>query len=243
MADQRRYPDSALQGRELEDFGNQLFSEMGLKCVGHLSDNVRLRDINPRGAYSPNTNTELDYLVAHRVSSQRSLCLVGEITGRSDSRDVERKFERFRRAFDAVREAGISPPLLRTLGVPTEETRYFRNVADIYGFFVARGLERFDTNLSPPEKIAVFYKADWERLQDYRQCITTHALTPFLDAFGFPFRLHAHPYQFEASEITNRKIVSHVDHDATVYSFHASPYDLLNLCRIFRRDSLPDLSP
>ena len=71
-----------LSGELLEEAGHRIFQKMGLICIYPLN-NVPIRNIDPNGPHGASDHLEIDYLIPYH-----SYCFVGEITARSDTRDV-----------------------------------------------------------------------------------------------------------------------------------------------------------
>jgi len=230
-----------LEGAELEEYGKEVFERMQLTCVYPLS-NVRLMDLDPSGPYTPGEHLELDYLIPVGES-----CLMGEITSRTPSRNLERKYQKFRRVFDLLSRLQITEGLWKLLGVsdPSQQ-REFRQVRSIRGFFIVTDLTRFDLNLDRVHNIACFYSSDWELLDQYSQSIHQYARYPFLELFDLT---HAQVRQDLVLKQDSHSLIRTPDKKisgsvelANIYTFEASPYELLPMAKVYRRDMLPDLA-
>lgn len=231
-----------LTGQELEDFGQEVFTRMGLTCI-HALNQARLRDLDPPGPYSADDHLEFDYLIPCG-----EICLIGEITGRSSPNSVRTKYSRFRRHYGVVRNLQLTGQVWQLLGVPSEHLRDFRGVTELKCFFVTTRLERFDVNLPEVDNMARFYKPDWDLLVEYSHSIGIYAKHHFLYHFDVaegrshrPLMLCRSPHGLMRT--TDRKIASGNVGLADVYTFEVSPYDLLPIARVFRRDELPNLAP
>jgi len=222
-------------GAELEDSGKRVLEQLGLTCHTHLA-HVRFRDINPSGQYSDRDKCEFDYLVP-----VGEYALLGEITSRTNPAHTLQKYRKFRRAFDAVREAKPARTLWQRLGVPDDALDDFRDVRQVRGFFITSTLTAFDVDLPPVPKIAVFCRNDWEMVSEYAQIIGRFARTSFLHALDVTPAAGSRPVKPVVSVARHKKIVSGKSPTATLYTFEASPYDLLAVASVYRRDALPDL--
>lgn len=231
-----------LIGSELEDFGQTVFTRMGLTCI-HRLNQVRLIDIDSSGPYSRDEHLELDYLIPYEDT-----CLVGEITGRSDSSDVENKYRQFRRHFDMVRRLVPNESIWQSIGVPDAYLNRFRKISNIKGFFITTRLQRFDVNLSEVAGIACFYRIDWQLIEQYSQAIGRYTKYHFLHRFDIPEAIPRRSLTLRKDlhnlmRTPDKRIASGEVGPADVYTFEASPYELLPMARVYRRDELPSLSP
>jgi len=118
-----------LRDDELQTAGNIMFLDMGLTSVTNLN-HTRLLDIDPRGAHAQGDHLEVDYLIPYN-----ECCLVGEITGRGDAGEVRNKFRRFGRHLNVLRNSDSNDAFWIALGVPNDQTRAFRNITTMRGFF------------------------------------------------------------------------------------------------------------
>jgi DGQHR domain-containing protein len=230
-----------LTGHKLEDFGQQVFTRMGLESVSRLNQ-VRLIEMHPDGPYTEDEHIEFDYLISYG-----NTCLIGEITGRSTPRDIERKYSQFRRHYGIVTGLTFDECMWRLLGVPDERLCAFREITEFRGFFIATRVQRFDVDLREAPSLARFYKVDWDLLEQYAACIGQYARFPFLRLFdiGGERARHRLILQEDAHSLLrtpNKKIASGDIGLADLYTFEASPYELLPMANVYRRDMLPDLS-
>jgi hypothetical protein len=67
--------------RELK--AKEIFSGIGLPCIYPLND-VQLRDLDSVGAYGADEHLEFDFLLPYG-----RVCVIGEVTGRSEPRDFD----------------------------------------------------------------------------------------------------------------------------------------------------------
>jgi DGQHR domain-containing protein len=227
-------------GRELEDIGYDVFTGMGLVCAHRLSQ-VPLKEIDPAGAYSRDDHLEFDYLIPYEGT-----CLIGEMKGGRNHANIERDYTRFKRHFNMARGWSFNEDNLRLMGVEEDKLRNFRGIRQVRGFFVVANLQKFDVDLSEDAQIARFYRSDWELLKDYAATIGPYTKPHFLDSFELRGRASRRALMLgsESNSLTRtdyKKIASDVG-DANIYTFEASPYELLPVARVYRRDELPDLS-
>jgi hypothetical protein len=230
-----------LVGSELEDFGQEVFTRMGLECT-HRLNQVQLRNIRPSGPYSDEEHLEFDYLIPYG-----NTCLIGEITGRQTPRDVERKFSRFRRHYDIVTRSNLDEHGWQLVGVPEDRSYIFSEITEFKGFFITTRLQKFDVDLPQVPNMACFYKLDWDLLEEYSRCIGQYAQYPFLRLFDIARGAGRRELVLRGDShalirTPNRKIASGDIGLADLYTFEALPYELLPLAHVYRRDMLPDLS-
>lgn len=230
-----------LTGSDLEDHGQKIFTRIGVVCI-HRLKHVRLLDLDPSGSYSSDEHLELDYLIPYD-----GICLLGEITARKNSADIKRKYQRFRQHFNIINRLKIDDSVWRSLGVHDKDLRYFRNIKYLKGFFITRYLQKFDVNLGDIANISCFYKRDWEVICEYSQTIGTYAKYHFIHHFEvieqIPRRaLTLNKVNYGLMRTDHKKIASGDIGLADLYTFEASPYELLPLARVYRRDELPSLS-
>lgn len=226
-----------LSGTRLEDFGKEVFERLGVRCF-HRLQHARLIQIDPSGSYSNNEHLEFDYLIP-----LDRICIIGEITSRHQSRDLERKYQRYRRHYNILAARPFEDRVWRLLGVPEQHISRFRNVEALRGFYISTALQKYDVSLPEVPNIARFYKSDWESLCEYSSSIGKYAEHHFLSLFDVPLRRGRRPLEITATRTRDRKVLSGRVGSADVYTFEASPYELLPLSRVYRSDTLPDLSP
>jgi DGQHR domain-containing protein len=185
----------------------------------------------------------MDYLVPYG-----RVCLVGEITGRSDPDELRRKYRAFCKHYTLLARIPRTSEFWGALGVAPEALRQFVDVDELTGFFITTALESFDTKLDPVPGVAVFYRRDWELLKAYRETIGSYAKPHFLSRLGVspptpPESITISREHHGLIRSSNRRVASGDVGAADVYTFEVSPYQILGVAQVFRRDSLPDLSP
>jgi len=230
-----------LTGTELENHGQAIFETIGLSSFHNLND-VRLLDLDPTGAHGSGEHLELDYLILFGDT-----CLVGEITSRTSPKEAKAKYKRFNSQFNLVRDRPIEDSLWTTLGVPKEQVHRFREVTKFRGFFMVTKLEKFDVELEDVPNVNKFFSTDCELIEEYSESLGTYSKPVFLSLFENLKNPGLRPLELNIArntlmQIVNRKIASGNVGIADIFSFHASPYDLLPLADVYRRDLLPSLS-
>lgn len=230
-----------LEGRELENAAQEIFTRMGLVCV-HRLNQAQLLKLNPSGSYSSGEHLELDYLIPYQ-----KCCIVGEITARKNAKNVERKHQAFRDHLNLLKSLRLNERIWLELGVPEEYLPQFREVEIIRGSFITTNLQKFDVDLPEVADLACFYKADWDLIVEYSLGIGKYSKYHFLNLFDIreeegyrPLHIKEDPHGLMRTP--NKKIASGGVGMADLYTFEASPYDLFPMARVYRRDMLPDLS-
>ena len=224
------------KGTDLQNHGQQIFSGMGLVCIHDLNQ-APLTRIDPHGTHSQGEHLEFDYLIP-----VANTCLIGEITARSNPDDVEKKYRKFRRAYDLITKLQTSESLWTHLGVPSSALINFRDVSDFRGLFIATELQKYDLELSATPNIVCFYKADWRLLEEYSGEMGEYARHHLLYLFKFDKTQSRRLLQVPAMQTRHKRVVSGATGSADVFIFEASPYELLPVAKVYRRDLLPDLS-
>lgn len=231
-----------LSGEELENYGKEIFEKIGLICINTFCQ-VPLLEIDPEGSYSSGEHLEFDFLIPYG-----DICLIGEITARSDPADVEKKYRSFRRHYNLVTGLDLNEDKWLRLGVPTERLGSFENIDEFRGFFITTSMERFDVSLSAVPNIALFYRIDWKLTIEYTESIGEYTKHHFLDVFNIQHSVPGRDWLRLSQDsddlvcASRKRIASGEVGLADVYTFRISPYKLLPLAKVFRRDELPDLS-
>lgn len=230
-----------VQGDELELQGNDVFNTMDIICVGNEKKQVKLRDLDPSGPHGENDHCEFDYFLVND-----KCCLIGEITGRTVSKNIKEKYRSFRRAYETVTKLKLSEEQWRILGIPEDYLRNFRDVTEFRGFFIVACVEQFDVKLDDVPKVVKFYKSDWDITTNYANSLGSYAKKHFLSRFDMNEEVSNNALVLRKQEnnllsIPNRIIASGVP-NANLYMFEVSPYEILDTARVFRRDELPSLT-
>lgn len=222
-----------------EHEGAELFKKIGLKCFYNFPQ-VRLNDIAP--GHRDGENLEFDYLIP-----ENNICLIGEITERNDDSDIRKKYAKFVKDINLIKQIYLAGDIefWNKLGIPTQSLRDFKNVNSIQGFFITTEKEKFDINLSPVTDIAIFYKSDFLRLTEYTQMIGDWTKFYFLNNFGIDHTINSALTIYEKDNclIKNTRVkISNKDAlFSDLYTFTISPYKLLNIAHVYRSDEFPSL--
>lgn len=241
MAQADGYYGFELEGDELEQLGKAVFEKIGLTCIYPL-EHVRLIDLDPGGQHSLYEHLEFDFLIPLGTT-----CLIGEITSRSQPRALRRKYRKFRDHYRFLVRLKPDEAIWEQLGVQSNELRSFRDVETYRGFFITTQLEEFDVNLSATTEIVRLYRSDWRLLVDYSDSIGSYAAPHFIRRFQVEEELPIdsltlHRQNSQLMPTLRRKIASEVGL-ADVFTFEISPYNLLEIAEVYRRDGLNSLEP
>ena len=231
---------SASEGNDLEDEGSKIFSALDLTCFGRLN-NVRLIDIDPNGLHSRGEHLEIDYIIPFN-----NYCLIGEITARSNEREIRRKYSKFRAQFDLLRNLDWNGNVCATIGIPRDKEWKFSSITEFRGFFISTKFERVDVDLSNCANIVCFFKSDLSLLATYGNCIGKYYKNHFLHLLDIRCNeqnaIRVNRTHHNLMVLQNKKIVSYSDGLVNLYSFDISPYRIIPSSVVYRRDLLPNLS-
>ena len=229
-----------LTGIELENHGKAVFQKMGLKCVQGQKQ-TRLQELSPRGNFGSGEHLEIDYLIPYGRT-----CLIGEITSRHSTSDIRDKYGRFRLQLELLSNLELTDRIWSLLGVTTNDLPDFRDVTEIKGFIVLTGVQKFDISLEHVDNVAVFYRSEFKVIEEYSECIGEYSKQHFLSLFSLINQRPRRPIQLSLQthnllRTTNKKVASGAMGFADAYFFEVSPYEILPLAKVYRRDMLPDL--
>lgn len=229
----------ALTGQSLEQTCASLLEGLGFTCV--RGEHVRMRDLAPRGRFGANEHCEVDFLIP-----EGRVALVGEITARSSPRDIERKYSKFRAHLRTLEALQHDDNFWSLLGVPVQHLPAFRRVREFIGFFITTRAEPFDVVLdSEGQRMVVLYRSSVVVIENYAECIGSYAKPHFRDRMGLGVTPGRHPLEIRSDShglvrLIDRTIVgSAAGPTADIFTFEVSPYDLLEIARVFRKDELP----
>jgi DGQHR domain-containing protein len=224
-------------GPELEEIGAKIFKTIGLNCFAHLKQ-AQLNDIT--SGYSENEHLEFDYLIP-----ENKVCLIGEITGGDDEGKIKHKYYKFLKKINIIKNIEFSEKLWEKLGITQENIKYFREINSIRGFFITTTKEKCDVTLSKVSEMAVFYKSDFSRIEEYSQRIGTWAKNYFCNNFCIDTTNDESLTIYERDNMlirsTFKKITSKYTLLSDLYTFTISPYKLLDITHVYRLDELPSL--
>lgn len=230
-----------MKGKNLEEKGKEVLSNLGLHVNYDLND-ARLLDIDPDGSHESGQHLEVDYLIP-----TDNFVLVGEITGRSSSKsDVKEKFRSFKNHFNTIKNCEFDTDFWLSLGVPEEDIHHYVGRKELRGFFITNQYTEYSLAIPDVPNIVSLYKNNWETLISYSNTVGSYAKRHFLEkleisadsgvkkdlVFTRGNSLSAQRY---------RSISSNVGSFAHLYRFDVSPYEILPITKVARRDNLPSL--
>lgn len=165
-----------LKDRELEEYGAKIFQNIGLTCCHDLGQ-VRLSDIVT--GYQDNEHLEFDYIIPYN-----NVCLIGEITAREDKKDIKKKYEKFIKQINIIKNLNFSADLWSKLGIKLEHIKLFREVEEIKAFCITTKQEKYNLTLNSVSDVVVLHKADFLRIIEYSKTIGKWAKNYFLHNFN-----------------------------------------------------------
>lgn len=234
---QSQEPLQKLTGKELENYGDKIFKNIGLTCFSSLGQ-IKLNDIT--SGYLEDEHIELDYIIPHH-----QVCLVGEITARDDNKNIKEKYDKFKNQINILKNIEFTEDFWRKLNIQDTDIRYFREINSIKAFFITTKKERFDVNISNIENIVIFYKSDFLRIVEYSKSIGRWAKNYFINNFNIDNSTSQAITIYEKDNLLiinkNKKISSKNKFLSDLYTFAISPYDLLDIAHVHRKDELPSL--
>ena len=222
---------------ESEKKGLELFQKLDLKAYGDLG-HIPLSDIFPEQSFS--SDCEFDYFILFG-----STCLIGEISGLSNRQSMQKKYKRFRNNFSLLQQNKYkNSDIFSHFNILTEDLYLFDEVKDFRAFFIAEKLECFDVQLRSLPDIAVIYRNEWNTLKSYADAIGNFAQFPLLKMFGLTQL--GDQGKVLPLEIKKNKLMrlpgKHIVKDSIrvdIFTFVASPADLLSISEVFRRELMP----
>jgi DGQHR domain-containing protein len=226
-----------LEGKELEEYGYKIFRDIGLNCFYNLGQ-IKLSDIAPD--YSENEHLEFDYLIPHN-----KVCLIGEITARTDKKSIKTKYDKFVKQTNIIKRIHFSNELWMNLGIKTEDIKLFREIEYIKVFLITTKKEKYDLTLSDIQNMAIFYKSDFLRIIEYSKTLGKWSKNYFLHNFDIRHTNNTAISICQKDNLLirnkNKKVSGKITVLADLYTFNISPYKLLNIAHVHRKDELPSL--
>jgi DGQHR domain-containing protein len=233
-------------GRILEEFGWAVLKMGGLEeCSLTPQSNVRMPDIIPNWK-GTSPDLEVDYLIPIG-----EICLVGEITSLNinSKSKIKRKFERLQshvKDINSYLSRSSNSDKIKVFqklgGISSEEQlNKFSNVKEIKTFFVFTKINSLSDRSTRPDK--VFYKSDFLKVIEYAQSIGKWARPYLLNLFGLSESSRNSTntislYEGDFIHIGRRRVVSDIGTFANMYLFEISPYELLDIAHVERKDNL-----
>ncbi|MDJ0569972.1 MAG: DGQHR domain-containing protein [Pleurocapsa sp. MO_192.B19] len=226
-----------LKDKQLEEYGAKIFQNIGLTCCSDLGQ-VRLNDIT--SGYSEDEHIEFDYIIPCN-----KVCLIGEITAREDKRDIKKKYDKFIKHINIIKHLNYSEELWIKLGVKKENTKLFREIEDLKAFYITTKREKYDLTLNRIQDMAVLHKSDFLRIIEYSKTIGKWAKNYFLHNFNIRHTNNTAISIYQKDNLLirnkNKKVSGKDSILADLYTFSISPYKLLNIAHVQRKDELPSL--
>jgi len=223
---------------ELENYGNGIFKDIGLNCFSSLGQ-IKLSNIT--SGYPDEEHIEFDYIIPND-----KVCLIGEITARTDVGKVKNKYDKFVKSINILKNISFSERFWMKLGIQEKDIRYFREVESIKAFFITTRKEKFDVNLSFVPDTVVFYSSDFLKVIEYSKAIGRWTKNYFLRNFNISNSTNCGIAIYKNDNCLiiskNKKISSGREMPlANLYTFVISPYHLLDIAHVYRKDELPSL--
>jgi hypothetical protein len=215
------------------------FAALDVPVCGPLA-HVRLSEIDPTAPFAKGEHLEFDGLAALNETA-----VLFETTTRKP-KNIHRKFKKFCAHFDFVRSR-MGDNLWKKLGVPASDLRHFRAVKKLKAAFVAVSCERHDLTLSDVPDVITLSRSDWSVLKDYEEALGTYARPHILALFGESDPRDGKAIMIDSDDnelvrFAKRQVVNN-GVVCDLFTFGISPYDLIPVARVHRRDELPSLDP
>lgn len=226
-----------LEGTPLENYGDVIFKSIGLTCFSSLGQ-IKLSSIT--SGYPNDEHIEFDYIIPND-----RVCLIGEITARDDAGKIKNKYDKFVKSINILKNIEVSDEFWIKLGIQKNDTRHFREIKVIKAFFITTKKEKFDVSLSYIPDMAIFYSSDFLKLIEYSKTIGKWTKNYFLKHFNIsiPTSKGITIYEKDYSLIIskNKKASGKDIPLSNLYTFTISPYRLLDIAHVHRKDELPSL--
>ena len=226
-----------LKDKELEEYGADVFTNIGLTCCFNLPQ-VRLNNIT--SGFSEDEHIEFDYIIPFK-----KICLIGEITARDNKKNIKNKYDKFVKHINIIRDLNFSEDLWINLGVKQEHLKLFREIEYIKGFFITTVKNKYDLTLADVQNTVKFYQSDFFRLVEYSKSIGKWTINYFLHKFDVN---HSNDTAITIKQKDNlliinrnKKVSEKNSPIADLYRFTISPYKLLEIAHVHRKDELPSL--
>lgn len=216
----------------------RIYERMQFTCFGALGHR-RILDLFPNRVVSADAHLEFDHFLLYE-----DICVIGEISGLSDKRDVETKYKRFCEHVSILREASNLSEVLCKFNIPLDRKYLFNRVRQVSSFFIAGKHEKYDVDIRELSQVPVLYASDWRLVCSYVDSIGKYAQYPFLKLVGIAPKVDLErDLTFHASKnlltLDGRFLFRDSDVRASVLTFRASPNDLLEVAEVFRRELMP----
>lgn len=227
-----------MKGKELERKGYKVLTRIGLEVASDLN-HVEITEFRDGGTYSEGEHLEVDYL----VPTENTL-LVGEITGRSSTKKVKRKLDRFVKSYRAISEKDkLTREDLIQLGVKEEEVQYYLGYDNFKAFFVTNQFSKYEIDLKKYKHLFKITKNEWNTLSTYSKSIGKYGRNYLLSKVGIlsdgrvTRKMHI-SNESSLSVLKERVISDNIEKSVNLYSFDINPYDLMEIAEVKRRDNI-----
>lgn len=230
-----------MKGKDLEEKGKNILESLGFHVDYNLND-ARLIKLDPDGSYEEDEHLELDYLIP-----ANNVVLIGEITGRSTSTSaVKEKLSRFADHINTFRNCNYDGDFWSRIGVPEENIHLYLGIKNVKCFFITNQYNEYEIQLPNINNIVNIYNNNWKTLETYSDIIGVYGRRHFLEKMGVEDKVGTKKRLVlgENDCLTAqryRKISGNVDSFAHLYRFDISPYEILPITRVARRDNFPSL--
>lgn len=227
-------PDMSIDENEIK----AVYERMQFVCFGHLG-HKQIVHLFPNRAATSDEHVEFDHFLLYG-----DICIIAEISGLSDKRDVKEKYERFCDRVNLVREASNPAAVLRKFDIPKESLYLLDSIRRVASFFIAGKHERYDVKIGELNQVPILYAADWRLICSYVESIGRYAQYPFLKLIGIAPEVDLErDLTFRASKnllsLGGRFLFRDSDIRANVFTFKTNPRDLLEIAEVFRRELMP----
>ena len=215
-----------------------MFLDMDLKAYGNLG-HIQILKVFPNLSYPPGLHFEFDFFILFGET-----CFVGELSGLSGKRDIERRYQTFCKNFSILKSTDNTSNIFKHFNIPEEDRYLFAEVQNFKAFFIAEKHEYFDVKLDSVQDVSIIYKNEWSTLESYVKAIGHYARFPFLKILGIT-KLEDQGKDLRLEEKKNnlmRLPGKHIVKDSIrvdIFTFVASPVDLLSISEVFRRELMP----
>ncbi len=227
---------------EREILGLQTLQLTGLTVTGDLGHR-RVKSVFPDLPVPSGDNIEFDYFVPCGTT-----CLIGEISGNagtSNTKEAKNKFRKFCRHLELMRRSPDYFSSFMKFNIPDSVQHLFRGIKEIKGFFIAAEYEVYDVEFDKVSEVSVLYKSDWSTVETYARAIGQFSKPYLLQILGVldedpgehDLRLQGESHKLMVT--SNKFITKDAPIRADVFTFMASPYDLLSVSEVFRRELIP----
>ena len=216
-----------------------IFLSMDLKAYGDLG-HIQLATVFPDLSFSSSKHFEFDFFILFGDT-----CLVGELSGLGGKRNIERKYSTFRDNFSLLKSTDNASDVFTHFNIPKKDRYLFAEVQNFKAFFIAEKHECFDVKLKPVKNVSIIYKNEWNILESYVDTIGHYAKYPFLkilsitklDGQGTDKRFNEE--ENSLMRLPSKRIVKYPNIRVDVFTFVASPAELLSMSEVFRRELMP----